>query len=327
MLGLGIIGCGRVTSMFHLKAIEQVEEIKVTAVSDINEERLGEIQHDCGVDNAYIDYHDLLTDDSVEAVAINTPPRFHEEMVKEALASGKHVLCEKPLAESVQACHDIKRLQEKTGLTVLPAHNYAFSPSLVLMEDFLRKGSIGKITDIKISFENSLWLYRSETDFRRSKENGIVEDVLPHVLSVVHPIVGHIKDVQSVEWWCKDYEVCDNMTAKLESMNGVEVDAYMSWTKLRPKFGVSVDGEAGRLFTDLAMNPFKLEVTINGEQEIIREKGVGWYLDLVKFKHPSFKDQYEHFYQLVKQGKKPKITISDEINILETIDKVSAKMV
>lgn len=326
MLRLGIIGCGRVTSMFHLKAIEQVDEISVTAVSDINEERMREVKTECLAPVSYLDYKQLLKDENVEAVAVNTPPRFHEAIVLDALEHGKHVLCEKPLAESVEGCMRIKELQREKEFVVLPGHNYAFTPSLAQMEKYLKDGSIGEITSIDIAFENLLKSYRSQTNFREHTENGIVEDVLPHILSVVQPLVGHISDVKSVKWWCKDYDVCDNMETMLESENGVSINASLSWTKLRPRFSVSVNGERGRLYTDLMMNPFKLEATIDNETTIIKDKGVEWYLDLVRFKHPSFENQYRHFHQLVKEKASPLITIDDEINILQTIEEVSRQM-
>ncbi len=326
MLRLGVIGCGRVTSMFHMKAIEQVDEITVTALSDVSEERMKEIQKSCNASGAYTDYRDLLADPAVEAVAVNTPPRFHEVIVLDALESGKHVLCEKPLAETVEGCIKIKELQDETGLTVLPAHNYAFTPSLAKIVSYVDDGSIGHVTDVRVSFENLLKSYRSQTDFRENIGNGVVEDVLPHVLSVVYPIVGHIDEVGSLDWWCKDYEVCDNMDVKLVSKTGIPVAASMSWTKLIPRFSLTINGMKGSLYSDLMMDPYKVELTTGGKTSTWKEKGISWYLDLVKFRHPSFRNQYRHFYDLIKNGGAPLITLDDEINILETMDRVSGKM-
>jgi predicted dehydrogenase len=326
MLYLGIIGCGRVTSMFHLRAIDQIDDIRVVAVSDVSEERMDDIRGASGASESYLDYKKLLSDENVEAVAINTPPQFHETIVIEALKAGKHVLCEKPLAETIEGCIRIKETQGETGLIVLPAHNYAFTPSLVEMSKRVKGDIIGDVTGIDISFENLLKSYRSQTDFRVNTENGIVEDVLPHILSVVHSIVGHVADVEHVNWWCKDYEVCDNMKAEFSTFAGVPVNASMSWTKLRPRFSVTVNGSKGGLYTDLMINPYKLEMSAEGEKTQWKEKGVKWYLDLVRFKHPSFKNQYQHFYELIKVGCTPLITVDNEINILETMNKVSEKM-
>ena len=313
--------------MFHMKAIEQVDEITVTALSDVNEERMNDVQKNCNASGLYIDYRDLLADPAVDAVAVNTPPRFHEAMVLDALKSGKHVLCEKPLAETVEGCFKIKELQNETGVTVLPAHNYAFTPSLAKIVSYVDEGAIGQVTGVQVSFENLLKSYRSETDFRENLGNGVVEDVLPHVLSVVYPIVGHIDEVDSLDWWCKEYEVCDNMDAKFVSKTGIPVVVSMSWTKLRPRFSLTVNGEKGSLYSDLMMEPYKVELKTGDQTSIWNEKGISWYIDLVKFRHPSFRNQYRHFCDLIKNGGSPLITLDDEINILEVMGKVSGRMV
>lgn len=326
MLRLGIIGCGKVTSMFHIRAIEQIDEIKVTGLSDINEERMTTITESCGNPHTYTDYKDLLADPNVEAVAVNTPPKFHEEIVLDALMAGKHVLCEKPLAESIEGCVKIKELQMETGLTVLPAHNYAFTPSFTEMAHNVNLGVIGEVERIDVSFENLLMSYRSKTDFRMRNKYGVLEDVLPHNLSVVYPIVGHIKEVGPVNWWCRAYEVCDNLDVELKTHSGVSVNASMSWTKLRPRFAVALQGTKGSMYTDLMLDPHKLEITVGDRTRSWRDKGVKWYLDLVRFKHPSFKNQYMHFVQLVKGNASQILTVDDEINMLETMGKVSGKM-
>jgi predicted dehydrogenase len=326
MLRLGIIGCGRVTSLFHMKAIEQIDEISVTALSDLNEERINNIKVSCGATGAYLDYKELLSDPNVEAVAVNTPPMSHEVIVLDALKSGKHVLCEKPLAENIGGCYKIKDAQIKTGLTVLPAHNYTFTPSLLEMINQIRNGSIGTITSLEVVFENLLKSYRSKSDFRETREKGILEDVFPHLLSVVKPLVGNIEKVSSVKWWCKEYDVCDNMSMELISKTMVPVSTSMSWTKLRPRFSILLRGSRGSMSTDLMMRPYQLDILIDGRTTTWKEKGIKWYLDLIQFKHPSFRNQYKHFYQLVKKNRSPMITIDDEIDIIKAMEQVSNKM-
>ena len=99
---------------------------------------LAEVKGATGVGHACEDYHELLARSDVEAVAINTPPRFHEEMTLEALKAGKHVLCEKPLAQTVEGCERIKKA--KGNLIVLPAHNYVYTPALYRMEEIDKAG-------------------------------------------------------------------------------------------------------------------------------------------------------------------------------------------
>jgi predicted dehydrogenase len=323
MLRLGIIGCGRVTTMFHLNAIEEVEGVTVTAVSDMNEGRIRDVQSRCASAKTYTDYMGLLEDPDVDAVAINTPPRFHEEMALESLSHGKHVLCEKPLAQTVEGCRRIGEAQRRTSLHVLPAHNYMFTPSVLRMAELVKGGAVGEVQRMRVYFENNLKIYRSQTDFRTHQENGLVEDVLPHVLSVSAPMAGRVRDIRDLSWWCRQYEVCDNIKATLEAVGDVEIDCSMSWTRLVPRFKVEVEGSEGRLETDLMVGPYSLTVEKSGRRETIKERGLDWYLDLVRFKHPSFQGQYRHFAGLVAGTEEPMITVEDEAAMLGIMERVS----
>lgn len=323
MLRLGIIGCGRVTTMFHLKAIDVVEEVRVTALADTSQSQLDEAQRKSKAKSLYLDYLELLQDPQVDAVAVNTPPKLHEEMVLQALRHGKHVLCEKPLALSVEGCEKIKQLQEETGLVVLPGHNYAFTPSLMKMEELIKDKKVGELETLSVYFENYLKSYGSRTDFRIHKENGLVEDVLPHILSVSNIIAGRATSVNDVSWWCSSYDVCDNMVAKLHTSKGAVLDCRLSWTRMIPRFKIEYKGTKGKISTDLMINPYSVTVETENGKEKHTDRGLDWYLDLVQLKHPSFVNQYRYFEQLTKSETHPRITIEDEISIIKMIEQVS----
>jgi len=323
MLRLGIIGCGRVTTMFHLKAINEVDDVTVVAVADRNQARMESVKGKSGAEREYIDYRELLSDPEVDAVVINTPPRFHEEMVIRSLKAGKHVLCEKPLAQGVEGCLHIKRVQETEGLIVLPGHNYAFTPSLEQAQELIQNGVVGNVERISLSFENNLKSYRSKTDFRLKTEFGIVEDILPHILSVAHGFSGTAQKILDVRGWRENYDVVDNMNLLLGTDRGVELDCFMSWTRLIPCFKFEASCTSGRVETELMKSPFSVTIESGGvRRKIDEKKGLKLYLDLLRFKHPSFQNQYRHLYRLVEGSETPRITVDDEISIIRMIEDV-----
>jgi predicted dehydrogenase len=325
MLRLGVIGCGRVTTMFHLRAVRDISEIEVAAVSDIDEKLMREAADRCGA-KAYSDYHELLTDPEIDGVAINTPPRLHETMVLDALSNGKHVLCEKPLSETVEGCTRIGEAQDESGLAVLPAHNYAFTPCLTRLTHLVGSGKVGGVRKLSVAFMNNLKTYRPHTDFRTTSGDGVLMDVLPHILSVSKQLAGTAVDVKELRWWCDDYQVCDNMETTLITDRGVDLECSMSWTKLVPRFGVEVHGYDGRLEAELMMKPYQVSLENRGRKKVYRDRGLGWYLDLVRFKHPSFRNQYLHFHRLASGLEPPRITVEDEIHILGVVEKLSEMM-
>ena len=312
--------------MFHLNAIEASGVIDLVSIADKSDNQLRDVGKSTGVGHSCSDYHDLLARPDVEAVAINTPPKVHEEMTLEALDAGKHVLCEKPLSQTIEGCMKIRDKQSESGLTVLPAHNYIYSPCLNEIQEKLKGGLIGEVSRIDIVFENFLQGYGSKTDFRTTDPRGIVEDIMPHALSVATMLFGHPEKVLGVSGSCQKYKVCDNVSASLETSSGVELSCTGSWTKLIPHFRVMIEGSLGNISTDLALNPYSYSITVNGQKETFKDRGFDWYLDLVRFKHPSFSEQYRHFHRVVKDKEPQKFTIDDELSMIRVIQNLGLEV-
>ena len=323
MLNLGIVGCGRVTTMFHLKAIKEVENLSIVAVVDPHAPSMEGVKNACSANVGYSEFSELLSDPQVEAVVINTPPQLHEEMVIRALQAGKHVLCEKPLAESVEGAMRIRDAAEGSRKVVLTVHNYAFTPSLEMAREIIEGGSLGKANRVCVRFENNLRGYRAKTDFRLKDEFGIVEDVLPHVLSTTQALSGTATTIVSAQGWKKSYGVVDNLSLMLRTDEDVELDCLLSWTKLIPSFKVTAACDSGAVETDLIRSPFGITIEKEGKRSRIDQKrGLGIYLDILRFKHPSFQSQYRHFYKVVEGLEKPKLTIDEEIAMIGMMGKV-----
>ena len=311
--------------MFHLKAIEASGVVKLISIADKSGEQLSEVKAVTSVVQACSDYDDLLANPEVEAVAINTPPRFHETMTLDAIAAGKHVLCEKPLAQTSEGCLRIK--DRKGKLVVLPAHNYVYTPALYRMEEKVKEGAIGRIGKIILHFENNLGMYGSKTDFRIKDPRGIIEDVMPHILSVAGIVAGKPVTVEEVSGIAKKYEVYDNFHAIVRTEHGVELDCTASWTRMIPTFSVEIRGNKGKLNSDFAINPYNYTLEVGGRRTKTRERGLEWYIDLLQFKHPSFPEQYRHFEHLIRSCGEPRISIDDEIAILKVIQELGDRLV
>jgi predicted dehydrogenase len=322
MLRLGIIGCGKVTTMFHLKSIKEVDEVTVAAVADLDRARMEDVRRKAGAEKGYTDPKELMKDQDVEAVAINTPPRFHKGLVLKAIEAGKHVLCEKPLAQTIDGCRMIADAQKGTGLVVLPVHNYAFTPCLVAARELIEKGEIGALQGIDVRFDNNLWSYGAKTDFRTKEMYGIVEDILPHALSVVQVLSDPVSEVTEAEGWKKRYPVLDNIRLAMVTGSGIAVRGEMNWTSLIPGFTVKATGEEGTIKIDLMKAPYGVTVRTAKGRKQIGGMGFGQYLDLIRLKHPAFVGQYQHLVATVGGTEEPMFTVEDEIVMMGVFEDV-----
>ena len=119
-INIGIVGLGFMAAM-HIRAYHQVEGVTIGAICDLDPERLkgdftnvlgnidsgDPVKLDMSQVKAYQDFNELLDDESIDVIDICTPTRTHLLMTKPALASGKHVICEKPLARTVAEAKEI----------------------------------------------------------------------------------------------------------------------------------------------------------------------------------------------------------------------------
>ena len=98
-IGLGMIGAGRATEL-HMNALQRYSGVNVRykMIAARRTEQVEPARRRFGFERSSLDYHDILDDPAIDIVDICTPPYVHEEMILEALAAGKHVICEKPLS-------------------------------------------------------------------------------------------------------------------------------------------------------------------------------------------------------------------------------------
>ena len=316
-LRLGIIGCGRATTLFHLKALEEVGEIEVVAAADREPERARRVAEEVGA-RWYQSHRELLEDEEVEAVAVNTPPSLHEELTLESLRAGRHVICEKPMARSPEGCRRIAAEAERRGLVAQPFHNYAYTPILDMALRLIGERRIGDVRTVSIRLMNNLRGYRPLTSFRFEGDEAIIEDLMPHILSVAGLITGWELRVLEVEGWRRSYPVVDNIAFQLEA-GGIPLSGEASWTAVIPSFEVHIEGSEGSIKMDLMRRPWTLELMRGGEKRKIGGGGVGRILRLLRLRHPSFTWQYRHFYRVVRGLEPPRLGMEAEEAIVSAL--------
>jgi predicted dehydrogenase len=147
MLHVGLIGCGNVVSYGHRPALTTLPDVKLVALADVTEARRKIGQEWFGLPDAdlYADYRDVLARPDVEAVAVTVPQQFRRQIVLDALAAGKHVLSEKPIAYAPAEAAELVETAERAGLTFGMVHNYHFFPEYRKMKQLIESGTIGDL--------------------------------------------------------------------------------------------------------------------------------------------------------------------------------------
>ena len=117
----------------------------------------------------YEGYSTLIHSSEVDAIYLPLPPGLHYKWAKEALAAGKHILCEKPCTTALVNTEDLLKDADKKGLAVHENYMFAFHEQLEAVNDIVRSGEIGDVRLYRISFGFPM---RAQNDFRYNKALG-----------------------------------------------------------------------------------------------------------------------------------------------------------
>lgn len=151
MVGIAIIGCGAITTWRHAPECANNENINLCGVYDINLERAKIVAEQFGT-KAYNTYEEVLDDSAVDGVIISVANKFHCEMTLKAFESEKHVLCEKPIAISVEEADKMIEASKKAGKFLMIAHSQRYDGAHLKAKEILSSGILGKIITFDTCF-------------------------------------------------------------------------------------------------------------------------------------------------------------------------------
>lgn len=154
MLRVGVIGCGKISQVRHLPEYADREDCKITALYDINMERAQELAKQYGA-VAYESCEALLASDEVDAVSVCSANTTHAEIAIAALKAGKHVLCEKPMAITLEECEAMVAAAEESGKRLMIGQNQRLAGAHAKAKELIDEGAIGKVISFQTAFRHA----------------------------------------------------------------------------------------------------------------------------------------------------------------------------
>jgi predicted dehydrogenase len=191
-LKTAVIGTGFMGRV-HLEALRRVQGVDVVAIWGRRLEAAEKLGLGFGV-AAVEDYRVLLGDQDLDAVHICTPNAAHAPMAKEALKAGKHVLCEKPLAVSVEEAAELVRLAEERGLRNCVCHNLRYYPMVQQMRRMREAGELGEVLVVQGTYSQDWLLYDTDWNWRVEEKDGgplrAMADIGSHWFDMAEHVTG-----------------------------------------------------------------------------------------------------------------------------------------
>src|SRR3954447_880865 len=148
VVGLGYWGPNLVRNLYELP------EAELVCVCDTRTDALDKVRQRYPAVGTQTRFEDVLADPAVDAVAIATPVGTHYDLALAALAAGKHVFVEKPLAASVAEAEALQAFARERGLVLMPGHTFLYSPPVNMIRDLITSGELGEIYFVSASRVN-----------------------------------------------------------------------------------------------------------------------------------------------------------------------------
>ena len=192
-LKVALIGTGGIALANHLPGINRCPGAAVTALCDVNPEVVAAAARASGVTRTWTDPFALIREADVDAVIIATPNRVHHAIALAAIETGRHVLCEKPLAMSLGEALDMTERADAAKLRHMTAFTYRFVPAMRYMRHLVHEGYVGPPWHFRVQrFQD--WDRRALGWRQQSSEAGTGEvgDMLSHRIDYGHSLIGPI---------------------------------------------------------------------------------------------------------------------------------------
>jgi predicted dehydrogenase len=289
----GLIGAGNIGAL-RAAAVAKSSGNAVTAVFDLDEGRA----RAAAPKAAYSPSPEAMFDTDVDAVIISTPPQFHEALALAAVAKGKHVLVEKPMAATVEACRNMVAAAESAGRLLTVGFNHRYFEALQVLRDVVQDGTIGKLSHVRayaghmgLQEFKAPWMYDAEI-----MGGGALMDNGIHILDLCRYVMGDFREVYghalNGTWNLGGAE--DNAMALFKNEAGVVCSLHASWTEWKGyRFHVEAYGDKGMarayyapmMSTVITMDKPGGERTIKRDfypRNIVLEKLQGWQSTTVR---------------------------------------------
>ena len=261
---IGVVGLGYWGPNLA-RNFDDLPDAELVWICDADEERLAQSGARFPDARTTTSFDDLLGDESLGAVVVATPVPTHAELAGRALAAGKHVFVEKPLALSAAEAADVAALAAERGLALMPGHLLLYHPGVAKLREIVASGDLGRLLVIYGNRQNLGKIRRDEN---------VLWSLGAHDLSVILDLVGEEPEEASARgesFLTKGVE--DIVFCYLRFPSGVVAHLHLSWLDPHKMRKITVVGDKKMaVFDDMALD-HKVTIYDKGPQEPVHTYG------------------------------------------------------
>lgn len=255
-LKVAVVGCGSIAIHRHVPEYAANPNVELVAFCDLNIEVAQKLADQYGVKQVYDSHEAMLKEAKMDAVSVCTQNVDHARVSIDAANAGCHVLCEKPMATSIEEAQQMIDAAKANNVKLMIGHNQRLMPPHVKAKEILQSGKIGKPLTFKTTFGHGgpdSWSIQGKDTWFFQKDKafvGAMGDLGVHKIDLMRWLFDEeVAEVAAfVETLDKDADVDDNATTLLRMENGAIGTMAASWTYYKGEDNTtSIYGEKGVL--------------------------------------------------------------------------------
>ncbi len=233
----------------HVRKFHELGSLK--AIAETNPETIRKMKDEFGVETR--PYEEIISDPAIDAIVLATPAITHKDLALKAIAEGKHLFIEKPIALTHKEALEITNAANQKGVILMVGHLLQYHPSFMMMKQLVQNGDLGKIRHIH-SRRFNIGKFR--------QEENVLWDLGPHDASMVLSLVN--ADPISISTTASNYllpTISDFATIQLQFPDNINAEISLSWLTPQKEHRLIVVGEkAMAVFDDTLEWADKLRV-------------------------------------------------------------------
>ena len=316
---VGVVGAGAITQVAHLGTLSRMGGVEVAAICDIDVPKAQALATRFRIPDVYDDIEDLLKFASPDVVVICTPNHLHEIHVRTALSAGAHVLCERPLALTVEGVERVRRAREGRDRVVLVGMNFRYRSDVQAVRQFVAGEELGALHAVRGGWymfrpPGLLMGWRSR---RAESGGGAMLDLGLPLVDLALWLAGCPTVRQVSAAYAADGDVENSGCALLRCESGVNIFVDVSWRHIGPKekFWFEMLGQQG----SASLVPFAVFKEMHGTPMNVTPGGAVSREDVFT---ASYRAEWAHFLATVR-GEQPAPSLEDQLTLHRTMEAVT----
>lgn len=309
----GVLGTANIAKGQTIPGMQKAGNCELYAIAGRSMEKALQFKDEFGFKKAYGSYEELLQDPDVQAVYIPLPNNLHLKWVKEALESGKHVLCEKPLGLDPDEVKDMFDTAKKNGVNLMEAFAYLHSPYVASLKKDVDDKVIGDIDYIETGFITQG--YKEDIRIHKEMGGGAMYDLGCYCTSMILSLVDSEPVFVKADAEFSD-EGVDEMTAGIIKFgNGVRASFNVGMI-----LGKNTDDRFDRLYIHGSKGYITSRVEYNQEGELSYTIHTDEGVTERKMTAPqNYSLEVEQLGRCILEGEKPHVTAEFSLKNAELI--------